>query len=131
MLLSLLKATMAERSVESLSLTMDTSQLYFSLPCRTPRCGMVVKGQISETPEHLVVLSEAVMPTALVAAVPADSMGAEVIVAPSATDVICVILAARFAKLIGSIEVRTTIKKLSGGKSAHQNEIVGDLGSGS
>merc|ERR1719161_2385333 len=51
----------------------------------------------------------------------------EVNVAPSALDAIRVILAVRFSKTPDAIDTTTTIKSLSGGKSAMQNEIVGDL----
>ena len=54
--------------------------------------------------------------------------GAEVNAAPSALDAIRVILAGRFSKPVDAIDTATTIKALSGGKSAMQNEIVGDLG---
>lgn len=145
---SMLKTTMAKNpkffplhgSVESLSFSMDTSKLYFSLPNKGPSARDHVAGVVAQAQSAQETLQHRVTPTltmptpasAIVAASPvataSDFTGVEVNVAPSALDVIRVILAARFAKPIDSVETGTTIKKLSGGKSALQNEIVGDLG---
>eukprot|EP00928_Gymnodinium_smaydae_P066432 TRINITY_DN4943_c0_g1_i9.p1 TRINITY_DN4943_c0_g1~~TRINITY_DN4943_c0_g1_i9.p1 ORF type:complete len:3436 (-),score=625.04 TRINITY_DN4943_c0_g1_i9:83-9400(-) len=70
----------------------------------------------------------AAAPVIQVATAIAASGGPEVDVPPKAFDALRIILANRLGKPVDAIPEAATIKQLSGGKSALQNEIVGELG---
>lgn len=129
-------------SVEALNYEKDNKLLYFRLSSRGPSAEEFVKSSLSatspeQTPERIEAPVQASVPAPVAAAAPSAPAapatpgapsGTEVNAPPSALDVIRVILAGRFAKSPDAIDTATTIKSLSGGKSAMQNEIVGDLG---
>jgi len=127
--------------MECLSYALDSNKIYFRLKDQGPSAKQVVvdlledaspKVEVAQAPASTApttapVVVSAMVPTALPAPAP-QITGAEVNSPPSAFDVIRVILATRFAKPLDAIVADASIKKLSGGKSALQNEIVGDLG---
>jgi len=131
-------------AVESLSYEKDFKQIYFRLSDRGPSAQDFVKSiLVEETPEEVPTPSITAnahagpaKPAAVVAPAaaasraavgPSASGGAEVNAPPSALTAIQAILASRFSKSPDAIDAGATIKSMSGGKSALQNEIVGDL----
>jgi fatty acid synthase subunit beta len=125
--------------VECLSYALDENKIYYKLKDQGPSATQVVKDILaaSAPEEEEEVAADAPAPVAAaapvaapvaVAAPAAPTGGAEVDSPPCALDALRVIMAARFSKTVDAIDTSATIKKLSGGKSALQNEIVGDLG---
>merc|ERR1719329_1544877 len=126
--------------VECLSYALDENKIHFRLKDQGPSATQVVKDLLDSAAAEEEVVPVPAVPVSIAAPVQAAAAsvapaapaaptgGAEVDSLPSALDAIRVIMATRFTKPLDAIDTSTTIKKLSGGKSALQNEIVGDLG---
>jgi fatty acid synthase subunit beta len=134
-------------SVDALSYDKDIKQIYFRLNNKGPSAQDVLKSILADSEKSAPAaapapVAAAAAPAPVAVAAPAAVAvaahvvsapsgcggGAEVNAPPSALDTIRVILAGRFSKTPDAIDPTTTVKAMSGGKSAMQNEIVGDLG---
>mmetsp|Transcript_42559 Transcript_42559/g.102543 ORF Transcript_42559/g.102543 Transcript_42559/m.102543 type:complete len:3788 (-) Transcript_42559:229-11592(-) len=123
--------------VDNYCYAMDASKMYFRLPDQGLSAKQVVdaeKAANAPVEEVEEVAAPAPVAAAPVAAAPAPKAapapagdGTEVNALPSALDALRVILGQRFSQAPDALDPAATIKKLSGGKSALQNEVVGDL----